>query len=51
MRLLDLDRRLASRLAAPASLDAITVAHFTESRARIARALEAGLDVERPRTP
>ena len=46
-QLADLDRRIASRMAARASLDAITQAHYTEARARIARALEAGLDVER----
>ena len=44
-QLQDLDRRLASRLAARAALDAITQAHYGEARARIARALEAGLDV------
>jgi hypothetical protein len=51
MRLTDLDRRLGARLAAPGALDAITVAHLTESRARIQRALEAGLEVDRRPTP
>jgi hypothetical protein len=46
-QLTDLDRRLAARLAARAGLDAITVAHYAESRARIARTMEAGLEVER----
>lgn len=42
-----LDRRLAARLSPPASFDAYTAAHLHESRARIAKALEAGLEVER----
>lgn len=46
MRLADLDRRIAQRLAAGASLDAYTQAHLQEARARIAKALEAGLEVE-----
>lgn len=46
-QLMDLDRRLATRLLSRASLDAITAAHYADSRARIAHALEAGLDVER----
>lgn len=46
-QLMELDRRIAARLVTRASLDAITAAHYAESRARIARALEAGLDVER----
>jgi hypothetical protein len=45
-RLVDLDRRLAARSRA-ARLDDVTAAHLVESRARIARALEAGLEVER----
>jgi hypothetical protein len=43
----DLDRRLGARLSPPASFDAYTSAHLAESRARIAKALEAGLEVER----
>jgi hypothetical protein len=43
----DLDRRLARALQASGSLDAYTRAHLLESRERIARALEAGLEVER----
>ena len=46
-QLVDLDRRIAARMVARASLDAITQAHYADSRARIAHALEAGLDVER----
>lgn len=46
VRLADLDRRIAQRLSAGASLDAYTQAHLQEARARIAKALEAGLEVE-----
>lgn len=47
MRLTDLDRRIAQRLeAAAGSLDAYTVAHLEESRARISKALDAGLELE-----
>jgi hypothetical protein len=48
-RLSDLDTRLARALASPGSFDAYTRAHLRESRARIAKALEAGLEVERSR--
>ena len=43
--LVDLRGRIATTLAG-GGVDAITRAHLTESRARIDRALEAGLDVE-----
>ncbi len=46
MRLEDLDRRIAARIGAQ-SLDDYTRAHLMESRARIAKALEAGLEAER----
>ena len=51
-RLTDLNRRLATRLAVPASFDAYTLAHLQEARARIGKALEASLEAERvtPRT-
>lgn len=45
-RLVDLNRRLGARLTPPVTYDAYTVAHLQEARARIAKALEAGLDVE-----
>jgi hypothetical protein len=45
-RLVDLNRRLAARLTPPVTFDAYTTAHLQEARARIAKALEAGLDVE-----
>ena len=45
-KLVDLNRRIAARLTPPVSYDAYTVAHLQEVRARIAKALEAGLDVE-----
>jgi hypothetical protein len=45
-RLVDLNRRLGARLAPPTAFDAYTMAHLQEVRARIAKALEAGLDVE-----
>jgi len=47
MQLKDLNRRLGSALAAGASLDAYTRAHLEESRARIDKALTAGLEAER----
>ena len=46
-QLVTLDRRIATRLAVRAGMDEITAAHYADSRARIARALEAGLDVDR----
>jgi hypothetical protein len=42
-----LDRRLAARLAPPARFNAYTLAHLMETRARIEKALEAGLEVEK----
>lgn len=47
MQLKDLNRRLGSALAAGATLDAYTRAHLEESRARIDKALTAGLEAER----
>jgi hypothetical protein len=56
-RLVELNRRLGARLAvasggAGGSLDAYTVAHLQEARARIGKALNASLEAERvtPRT-
>jgi hypothetical protein len=46
-QLVELDRRIAARMVTRGSMDAITAAHYADSRARIAHALEAGLDVER----
>lgn len=46
MRLEDLDRRIALRIDSRA-LDDYTRAHLAESRARIAKALEAGLEAEK----
>jgi hypothetical protein len=46
MQLRDLDRKLARVTAAGASLDAYTRAHLEESRARIQKALTAGLEAE-----
>jgi hypothetical protein len=46
-QLVALDARLRTRLAVRGAMDDITQAHYAEARARIARALEAGLDVER----
>jgi hypothetical protein len=46
-QLQSIDRRLAARLVGRASLDEVTAVHFADSRARIARALQAGLEVER----
>lgn len=47
MQLKDLNRRLGSSLSAGAGLDAYTRAHLEESRARIEKALGAGLEAER----
>ncbi|HET9276305.1 MAG TPA: zinc-dependent metalloprotease, partial [Gemmatimonadales bacterium] len=47
MQLRDLDQRLARALTAGASLDSYTRAHLLESRARIGKALNAGLEAER----
>jgi hypothetical protein len=44
-QLKDLSRRIGQRLAPPASFDAYTRAHLEESKARIDKALEAGLDL------
>jgi hypothetical protein len=46
MSLADLERRLAQRLANPGRYDAYTRAHLEESRARLQKALDAGLEVE-----
>lgn len=48
MQLRDLNRRLGAALGAGAALDAYTRAHLEECRARIGKALEAGLEAERP---
>ena len=45
-KLVDLNRRIGARLSPPGNFDAYTIAHLQEARARIAKALEAGLDVE-----
>ncbi|MGH7559696.1 MAG: zinc-dependent metalloprotease [Gemmatimonadales bacterium] len=47
MQLRDLNRRLGTALAGGAALDAYTRAHLEESRARIEKALTAGLEAER----
>lgn len=47
MQLRELDRRLARVTTAGATLDAYTRAHLDESRARIQKALTAGLEAER----
>jgi hypothetical protein len=47
MQLKDLNRRLGSALLAGTALDAYTRAHLEESRARIDKALSAGLEAER----
>lgn len=47
MQLRGLARRIDGALGAGASLDAYTRAHLQESRARIQKALEAGLEAER----
>ena len=46
-RLSELNRRIGARLAAPAAFDAYTQAHLQEVRARIQKALDAGLEAER----
>jgi hypothetical protein len=46
-RLVDLNRRIGARLTPPVTFDAYTTAHLQEVRARIGKALEAGLEVER----
>ena len=46
LRLEDLDRRIAARIGAR-GLDEYTRAHLVEARARIAKALDAGLEAER----
>ena len=46
IRLQDLDRRIAARIGAQ-NLDDYTRAHLLEARARIAKALDAGLEAER----
>jgi hypothetical protein len=46
-QLVTLDRRLAARLQPPARFDAYTSAHLQETRARIRKALDAGLEVEK----
>jgi hypothetical protein len=46
LQLKDLSRRITQRLAPPADFDAYTRAHLEESKARIERALEAGLNLE-----
>jgi hypothetical protein len=46
MSLADLERRLAQRLANPGRYDAYSRAHLEESRARLQKALDAGLEVE-----
>jgi hypothetical protein len=46
-RLVELNRRLAARLAPPATFDAYTTAHLQEVRAMIGKALDAGLDMQR----
>ncbi|HJU88037.1 MAG TPA: zinc-dependent metalloprotease [Gemmatimonadaceae bacterium] len=50
-QLAELKRRVDLRRLAAGSLDAYTRAHFTESSARIAKILEAGLTESVPRTP
>jgi hypothetical protein len=45
VQLIDLNRRLARRLTPPYNFDDYTFAHLTEAKARIERALEAGLDI------
>ncbi|MGH8697900.1 MAG: zinc-dependent metalloprotease, partial [Burkholderiales bacterium] len=48
LRLADLSRRIARRLAPPAVFDAYTTAHLEEVRARIEKALEAELETQQP---
>ncbi len=45
-RLADLERRIGERLDSPDGLDAYTVPHLEESRARIRKALDAGLQIQ-----
>ncbi len=47
LQLRDLNRRIGATLAGGAALDAYTRAHLEESRARIEKALTAGLEAER----
>lgn len=47
----DLDRRIRQRLTPPSEFDAYTYAHLQESRERIAKALQAGLEAEGARRP
>jgi hypothetical protein len=47
-QLRDLNRRIGTAVARGATLDAYTRAHLEESRARIQKALTAGLEAERP---
>lgn len=47
LQLTDLSRRLGQRLTPPHNFDAYTLAHLTESRARIGKALEAGLEMKK----
>ncbi len=49
IRLIDLRGRVNRALASGGGLDAYTRAHLTEARARIDKALEAGMDVEKGR--
>jgi hypothetical protein len=45
LQLKELNRRITARLAPPANFDAYTRAHLEESKARIEKALEAGLEL------
>jgi hypothetical protein len=45
LQLKELNRRITARLAPPASFDPYTRAHLEESKARIEKALEAGLEL------
>jgi hypothetical protein len=45
-QLADLERRISERLGSPGELDAYTVPHLEESRARIRKALDAGLQIQ-----
>jgi hypothetical protein len=47
LRLGDLGRRIGARLSTAGAFDAYTIAHLQEARARIQKALEAGLEAER----
>jgi hypothetical protein len=47
MQLRDLNRRLGTAVTAGKALDTYTRAHLEESRARIEKALSAGLEAER----